>query len=360
MKSRLLLAYGSVPKDGGTFTFYRTLRPYLERRDIETLCVTVGAQQQALWDDRFADNGCVLLCPKENNLERAAKVFAGWCEDKQVDFVMPINSFPIIAAVPHLPTCCHIVGRCANSVDYGYRRALAGWPRVAKVVATTPRHMDDLRSHYGVEDDHLILIPHGLDPTPFEVSTPETKGTRPELTIGFIGRFEHNDKGTMFLPPLAQLLSKRGVPFRMVLAGRGPHEQQLRRALKTFTSTHQVQFIGSVPPTDVPAVLRNIDVFVFPSRNEGFGFALVEAMAAGCAVVSSLIPGVTDFVLQDGESGLLFPVGDVAAMAQAVEGLHRDRSRLRRLGETARQAVLEDVVPVAAERLGGFEGHHRG
>ena len=97
-----------------------------------------------------------------------------------------------------------------------------------------------------------------------------------------------------------------------------------------------VTFLGAVPPADVPALVARHDVLLMPSRYEGFGYTLVEAMAGGCVPVASRVRGSTDFIVDDGRTGFLFPVGDANAAADLLRSLGADREELQRTGEAAR------------------------
>jgi glycosyltransferase involved in cell wall biosynthesis len=84
---------------------------------------------------------------------------------------------------------------------------------------------------------------------------------------------------------------------------------------------------------------RAADMFVFPSRREAFGMALVEAMASGLPCIASRIPGVTDTIVDDGRSGVLVEPHDAAALAAAMERTLCDRAFAAGLGAAARRAV---------------------
>lgn len=91
---------------------------------------------------------------------------------------------------------------------------------------------------------------------------------------------------------------------------------------------------------DVPAVLAALDLFVMPSLFEPFGRVLIEAMAASRPIVATRAGGVPEIVL-DGETGLLVPPGDDAALAEAALALLADPARARRLGDAGRRRVAE-------------------
>ena len=79
MKNNINIAFGSVPKDGGTFTFYRNIRPALENYNITMYCVAVGKEQAELWEESYADKNTVLLAANTYNVKKQAQVFVKWC-----------------------------------------------------------------------------------------------------------------------------------------------------------------------------------------------------------------------------------------------------------------------------------------
>ena len=101
---------------------------------------------------------------------------------------------------------------------------------------------------------------------------------------------------------------------------------------------------------DIPALLHLADVFVFPSYYEGHPGSLVEAMLAGCPIVVSGI-AVHQEMLVHGETGLLTPVGDPAAIADSVINLLQDTSRAKRMGQAAQHVATQrfDIDRVARQ-----------
>jgi glycosyltransferase involved in cell wall biosynthesis len=89
---------------------------------------------------------------------------------------------------------------------------------------------------------------------------------------------------------------------------------------------------------DVEQILPLIDLFVLPSLSEGFGIALVEAMAAGCPVVATAVGGIPEVVLE-GHTGVLIPAGDSTALADALARLLKDGSKARALGRKGQRWV---------------------
>lgn len=112
-----------------------------------------------------------------------------------------------------------------------------------------------------------------------------------------------------------------------------------------------VEFLGSQPHTKMPALLADSDVFVLPSHHEGRSNALLEAMASGCAIIASDIPGIAEVVSHE-VTGLLFPVGDASALATCVRRLADDPTLCAQLGTAARQHIEQSAWrwPVTAAR----------
>jgi len=92
MTQAIKFIFGSVPKDGGTFTFYRTLRPQLFPYEIDTRCVAVGQSEARFWDDDFADEGCFCIAKKAKNVKKQAIIFVDWCMSHDVDIVMGFSA----------------------------------------------------------------------------------------------------------------------------------------------------------------------------------------------------------------------------------------------------------------------------
>lgn len=341
MKQTITVAFGSVPKDGGTFTFYRTVRPKLAEHGIDFRCVTVGRAEAQLWDDSFADDGCALLCKEEDNLLEQAGCFARWCEDSGVDIVMALNSAAIHAALPHLPGNIRVMSRLASITDNGLKKTASCSGRLARVITTAPGHERELLKRFQLDRKRIHMIPNGIDPVVFDSAARNRRGMGEAAQIGFLGRLEHNDKGALFLPEIIRGLDRLGTQFHFRIAGKGVFGRALRRYLQEYVRKGRVTFAGPLPPSEVPGFLGSLDILVFPSQAEGCPNTLLEAMMAGCATVSSRLEGITDFIVEDGRSGFLCPVGDCTQFADRIAELAADRPRLRKVSEAAASVARE-------------------
>ena len=351
------VAFGSVPKDGGTFTFYRNLRPALLPHGIDLRCVTVGKKEASLIEPDYADDGCVLLASDTHNIKQQAQVFADWCQQEEIDSVMAINSVAILSALPHLPSSVRVLSRCANGFAEGYRVTLSSRARLMAIVALTPRLQNDLIEQYGVAPQKIHLIPNGIDPSPFAANKSTDLQNKRELLnlerpiqLGFMGRLEHGQKGVLYLPKIVQALQQSNISFRLRIAGKGVHQPLLEKKLAPSIAAGQVELIGTLTKEEVPIFLKTTEVFLFTSHFEGCPNALLEAMMAGCAPVAFLIEGITNFLIDHKRTGFIAPMGDCDALASYVAQLSADRDLLQQVAIAAQnQAQTSFTSQVAAK-----------
>ena len=167
------------------------------------------------------------------------------------------------------------------------------------------------------------VVPSGIE-IPTEVATPEEP---PHIL--YVGRLSE-EKGVLELVDAA-----RGLP--LVVVGDGPLRDQVPGA------------VGFVPPNEVGSYLDRAAIVACPSRREGYGVVARQAMAYGCAVVATPAGGLADAIV-DGETGIVVPIGDVAALRGALERLLGDRELRGRLGAAARKRAIERYGLDAAAR----------
>jgi N-acetyl-alpha-D-glucosaminyl L-malate synthase BshA len=127
-------------------------------------------------------------------------------------------------------------------------------------------------------------------------------------------------------------------PVRLLMVGDGPERGRVEQRCRQHGSCGEVSFIGNLPL--VEEVLVNADLFLLPSESESFGLAALEALACKVPVIATRAGGIPE-VIADGECGLLYPVGDVEAMAAGAATLLADESLRHRFGEAGRRRAVE-------------------
>lgn len=171
-----------------------------------------------------------------------------------------------------------------------------------------------------------------------------------DLVIGSLGRLSPEKGYDLLLQAAASFESLEGV--RIVLVGDGPERAALRALAKALKIADRIEFAGW--RENARDYLRDFDIFVLPSRFEALPLTAAEAMLASLPIVASDVGSVPEVVL-DGESGLLVPAGDVAALARALRELIVDPAGRRRMGERgllhARELFTIDSMVSSYEAL---------
>ncbi|MBF6181147.1 glycosyltransferase family 4 protein [Nocardia otitidiscaviarum] len=193
-----------------------------------------------------------------------------------------------------------------------------------------------------------VEIPNGVD-VPAFAHAPLLDGyPRPGGTVLFLGRYDEPRKGMEVLLGALPELVRRHPDVQVLIVGRGDEERLRREAGR---NAGHLRFLGQVSDAEKASAMRSADVYCAPNLGgESFGIVLVEAMAAGTAVVASELDAFRR-VLRDGTAGMLVPVGDSDRLATALDTMLTDTRRREEYIRTANQVVGEYDWPVVAEQI---------
>jgi phosphatidylinositol alpha-mannosyltransferase len=185
-----------------------------------------------------------------------------------------------------------------------------------------------------------VVIPNGVAVSHYADALPLPDYPRTGGTIGFIGRFDEPRKGMDVLIAALDQLAPGRPDLRLLLAGRGDADDLLDRLPRSLVD--RVELLGMVSEHDKARMLRSVDVYCAPNTGgESFGIILLEALAAGTAVVASDLEAFRR-VLAAGDQGLagvLFETGSARSLAAALEAVLDDPSLRAELIENGRNAV---------------------
>ena len=201
----------------------------------------------------------------------------------------------------------------------------------------------------GFRRHQLTWMPNPVDVSEFRLAQPgEAAAWRRQhgiplhacVTI-YVGRLS-SEKGLPGLIRGFAQTARRSPDAMLLLVGDGPQRAELEAlAAHLHLGPDRIRFIGRVQVTEVPFWLRCSDVFALTSPNEGFSCALLEAMASGLASVVSDIPANRQLI-DPGIHGLTVPFGDDSSIGDALSQLSGDPAVRRRMGEAARNRVVEN------------------
>jgi len=225
-------------------------------------------------------------------------------------------------------------------VTLAYRLALGG--KNGRVIFQNEDDLDYFKKLGLMESKSAVLIKSsGVDLQRFSPAQNEEHQTPTTPIVLFAGRLLR-EKGVYDLIDAAESLRARGVRVQVDIAGEGdPGNPSTLSAedIRRIEKTHVVRFLGKVDR--IEERIAASDLVVLPSYREGVPRILLEAAAMEKAIVATDVPGCND-VVKDGESGLLVPVRNSQALADAIETLVNDSALRRKMGQEGRKRVIRE------------------
>ncbi len=211
----------------------------------------------------------------------------------------------------------------------------------ARVVCVCDAVRESHARRFGWAARKFVTVSNGIGPAPATRPRPTVRaglGLAPaDLALLTVGSLTRQKAQHLLLEAFARIASS--VPeSRLLIVGEGPRRGALEARARALGIAGRVHWLGA--RADVAELMEAADLFVLSSEREGLSVTLLEAMRAGRAAVVTRAGGSGE-ALADGETGLLVPVGDPAALAAALESLLRDPARRARMGAVARERWAE-------------------
>jgi glycosyltransferase involved in cell wall biosynthesis len=243
------------------------------------------------------------------------------------------------SGVPLVSTCHNWLDHDRKAFIYGVldRLILRGYGRVVAV-------SEDVRLRLlkaGVKAAKISIIRNGIDLRPFDRAPAVVKeelGWGAYPLAGLVGRLSVEKGVDIFLNAAAHVLAQ--IPdARFVVAGDGPDRAKLDALIDELGIRGSVRLLGR--RDDMPSVYASLDVMVSASRREGLSIAILEGMASRLPLVATPV-GEIPAVIRNGRTGVIVPVEDPEALAEAIIGLLQDSAQRERFGSAARQRVQDE------------------
>jgi len=230
-----------------------------------------------------------------------------------------------------------------HHVDADRRRenAVVGWTarRLDGITVPSRATARDVQRVYGVAPEKLHVIVEGASvaalPAEARATAQARWGVDGKQVIGYLGRLDERKNVVLLLAAFARVAADRPSAV-LLLGGDGPLRDELAAQAQRLGVAERVVFAGRVDAADKALFYRALDLFAFPSLMEGFGLAVVDALAVGVpAIVSDR--GSLPEVVDDGRTGRVVPIDDPQPLADALAQLLADDELRRRLGEAAQR-----------------------
>lgn len=361
------------PLGGGTgvvnLHLFEELSAY---RDVRVDLVTSSRTRDRCEYDRFSDRIGIYKVPVDNrnihhatNAELIRYAFRGLrkglalSRQTSYDLTFAFAGVPAgamsraLLTLAGLPYVVSLQGPDVPGFEARYDRL---YPVLAPVIRSVWRHAEAV---IAISDVHCQLakafmpaqairvIHNGVDMRLFSPAQegPDTGTVR----IICAGRLIERKGQHHLLEAFARVRMSSGVPVRLVLAGTGDRETQLRSQADQLRVTDAVEFLGYVPRESMPALYATADLFVLPSQSEGMSMALLEAMASGLPVIVTDTGGSRELVTE-GENGHIVAWGDVDGLTAVLGNLVARSEDRKRMGAASRKTAGNFSWPVIARQ----------
>jgi glycosyltransferase involved in cell wall biosynthesis len=243
-----------------------------------------------------------------------------------------------------------------NSLDgRSWKRHVKGviWPilfRLADQVIVPSTGSRNLMQSFGLAKSRVTLTPYSVDndwwlAQSASVDREAVRGTwnaaPDDAVILFCAKLQPWKRPSDLLEAFAKVDSPKAL---LVFAGEGPLRGELTARAAELGVAERVRFLGFVNQSQLPAIYTAADLMVLPSSYDAFGVVLNESMLCGCPVASSDHVGAAGDLIMHGETGFVYPCGQVDALASILRQAEADREGLREMGLRAR-ARMESWSP---------------
>jgi N-acetyl-alpha-D-glucosaminyl L-malate synthase BshA len=206
------------------------------------------------------------------------------------------------------------------------------------VTAVSQFMAEEARNSLGIEHE-IRVIPNFVDTELYKPDAcidPERLDSR-DIVVGHVSNFRPVKRIEDLIYAMC-VVTKEAPGVRLILVGDGPERHRIERLIDKLDLYHSVLLDGY--RSDVPERLKCMDTLVLCSETESAPLTILEAMSSGLPVVATNVGGIPELV-EHGRNGFLVPLKHPEEIAERLLELNADREKMRRMGEHARETVLE-------------------
>ncbi len=213
----------------------------------------------------------------------------------------------------------------------------------------------DIENEYGISDDVFVIL-NGVNIEKFNNRNHSAESIKIkylrnyEYQILFVGVL-NGRKGEFDLIKAMEKVVNKYPDIRLLIIGSGPTKTVEEKIIKALRIEDNIKFIPNVTYDEMPQYYTACDIFVLPSVSEGMPKVVLEAMACGCSIIVSDIPGCNELV-KNGRNGFLVPTGRPDILAEVILTLYKKPALIREMGYESRKIVeLNYTWDIVAQRV---------
>ena len=226
----------------------------------------------------------------------------------------------------------------ADLIDFKYRFFIRSHThKIDKVIAISKAVKLNVEKFYKIRKNQCEIIYCGVDIEGFGFKQRGDEADRPrKYKILYAGNIQ-KAKG---VEALIKAASKVNYPIEIIFCGNAKEKylEHLRKFFSPQNKTSKINYKGALPQSELVAEYQNCDLFIFLSKSEGLGKALIEAMSCGCPVITSNIDTFKEIIVNE-ENGLMIPIDDPLKVTKAIEKFINDIELRKRCSFNARRTV---------------------
>ena len=352
MKKILILSLAYYPRVGGAEVAIKEITDRLPGFEWHMLTMRFGAldaQEEKLGNvvvhrigsgDSYLSK--VLFIPRAalyaRRLHRQEKFDAIWA-------MMSYMVLPVVLGRLNIPYAITLQEGDTERHMFGRVRIMPFMPLIKKgfhradAVSALSTYLAKWAKDLGYRGE-VAVVPQGADVARFSAPRAAHQG----IALVTTSRLVHKNA----IDDIICALKLLPAHIKLLVAGVGPDEEALRALAARLGVEARVDFLGHVPGERLPALLQSADIFIRPSRSEGFGISFIEAMAAGLPVIATREGGLADYITS--EVAWPVPKDSPSAIARAVEDIVSNPARTREVVDRARRMVAEKYTWDAVAR----------